>query len=96
LPRAAFPSRRASQRSLPIPGTWSIADGLRDIIIRKFNVAPEAVKDLGALGQSLIERLDTFIRSNPLLHWKIVQRGFWVHGVDNLRAYFASAELFTM
>jgi hypothetical protein len=25
-----------------------------------------------------------------------VQRGFWVHGVDNLRAYFASAELFTM
>lgn len=27
---------------------------------------------------------------------KVVQRGFWVHGVDNLRAYFASAELFTM
>jgi hypothetical protein len=58
--------------------------------------APEAAKDLGALDQSLIERLDTYIRGNRQLNWKLVQRGFWVHGMDNLRAYFASAELFTM
>ena len=78
------------------PGTWSIAEGLRDVVIRMFNVTPEAAKDLGALDQSLIERLDSFIRGNRQLNWKVVQRGFWVHGVDNLRAYFASAELFTM
>lgn len=30
------------------------------------------------------------------MNWKVVLRGFWVHGVDNLRAYFASAELFSM
>ncbi len=30
------------------------------------------------------------------LNWKVVQRGFWVHGVGDLRAYLASAELFTM
>ena len=40
--------------------------------------------------------MDAFIRNNPVLSWKVVQRGFWVHGVDNLRAYLASAELFTM
>jgi alpha-beta hydrolase superfamily lysophospholipase len=78
------------------PGTWSIADGFRDIIVRSFGIAPEAAKDLGALDQSLIDRLDAHVRGDRQLHWKIVQRGFWVHGVDTLRAYFASAELFTM
>lgn len=78
------------------PGTWSIADGFRDVVVRMFGIAAEAAKDLGALDQSLMERLDAYIRSNRQLRWKVVQRGFWVHGVDNLRAYLASAELFTM
>jgi dienelactone hydrolase len=78
------------------PGTWSIADGFREVIVRNFGVTHEAASDLGALEQSVIERLDAFIRGNRGLRWKIVQRGFWVHGVDNLRAYLASAELFTM
>ena len=30
------------------------------------------------------------------MRWSIVQRGFWVNGVDNLRGFFRSAELFTM
>ena len=78
------------------PGTWSIADGFRDVVVRMFGVAPDSARDLGALDQSLIDRLDTYIRGNRQLNWKIVQRGFWVHGVDNLRAYLASAELFTL
>jgi alpha-beta hydrolase superfamily lysophospholipase len=78
------------------PGTWSIADGFRDVIVPAFGLAPEEAKDLGALDEALIERLDAYIRADRKLNWKIVQRGFWVHGVDNLRAYFASAELFTM
>ena len=40
--------------------------------------------------------MDAFIRSNRQLNWKVVQRGFWVHRVNDLRAYLASAELFTM
>jgi len=78
------------------PATWSIADGFRQTIITKLNVPPEAVADLGALDQAIIDQMDAFIRGNRQLYWKVVQRGFWVHGVDNLRAYFASAELFTM
>lgn len=78
------------------PGTWSIADGLRKVIMRTFNLSPEAVADLSALDSQLLEKADDVIRSNPQLNWKIVKRGFWVHGVDNLRDYFASAELFTM
>ena len=30
------------------------------------------------------------------MRWSIVQRGFWVHGVDNLRDFLRAAELFTM
>jgi pimeloyl-ACP methyl ester carboxylesterase len=78
------------------PGTWSIADGFRDVIARLFNLPAEAVADLGALDQPILEKVETFIRGNRGLNWKVVQRGFWVHGVDTLRAFFASAELFTM
>jgi len=40
--------------------------------------------------------MGAFIRSHRPLNWKVVQRGFWVHDVNDLRAYLASAELFTM
>jgi alpha-beta hydrolase superfamily lysophospholipase len=78
------------------PGTWSIADGFRDIVVRKLGVPPEAAADLGALDQAVIDKMDAFIRGNRQLNWKVVQRGFWVHGVNDLRAYLASTELFTM
>lgn len=78
------------------PGTWSIADGFRKVVVDKFGVAPEAAADLGTLEQAVIERLDAVIRKDRTLYWKVVQRGFWVHGVDNLRAFFAAAEPFTM
>lgn len=78
------------------PGTWSIADGFRDVVMRTFNAPAETVSDLGTLDQSLMDKIEAVIRGNRQLNWKIVQRGFWVHGVDNLRAYFASSELFTM
>ncbi|EJJ28317.1 alpha/beta hydrolase family protein [Rhizobium sp. CF142] len=78
------------------PGTWSIADGFRRVIIQKFGVPAEAAADLTALDQTLLDTMDAFIRGNPVLNWKVVQRGFWVHGVDDLRGLLASAELFTM
>lgn len=78
------------------PGTWGIADGFRDLIVRRLGVPPEAAADLGTLDQAVIDRLDAIIRGNPELSWKVVRRGFWVHGVDDLRAYLASAERFTM
>jgi alpha-beta hydrolase superfamily lysophospholipase len=78
------------------PGTWSIADLFRDVIVRMLGITPETAANLGELEQSVIDRVDAFIRSDRELYWKVVQRGFWVHGVDNLRAYLASAELFTM
>lgn len=78
------------------PGTWGIADGFRDVIMRLFGLPAEAVADLGALDPAVLDKIEAVIRGNRALSWKVVQRGFWVHGVNTLRAFFASAELFTM
>ncbi len=94
-PRAASGEPRIAAL-IADPGTWSIADGFRSMIVHKLGVPPEAATDLGALNQAIIDKMDAFIRGNRQLYWKVVQRGFWVHGVSDLRAYLASAELFTM
>jgi len=78
------------------PGTWSIADGFRAAIMRLFGLSAGAAADLGALDEATLDKVEAFIRGNRQLRWKVVQRGFWVHGVGTLRAFFASAELFTM
>lgn len=78
------------------PGTWSIGDGFRSAIVHMLGVPYEETADLGALDQAIIDQMDALVRSNRHLNWKIVQRGFWVHGVSDLRAYLASAQLFTM
>ena len=44
------------------PGTWSIGDGFRDVVVHKFGVSPEAAADLGALDQAVIDKMDAFIR----------------------------------
>ena len=52
-----------------------------------------------AVGETLLAQahpLTVIATGDRELRWKVVQRGFWVHGVDNLRDYLASAELFTM
>ena len=94
-PRAASGEHRIAAL-VADPGTWSIADGFRTAIRRMFDLPPEAVRNLGALDQAILDRADAAIRKDRELSWKVVQRGFWVHGVDNLRDYLASAELFTM
>jgi len=78
------------------PGMWSVAEGFRDVAVHKFGVPPAAAADLGTLDQAVIDKMEAFIRANRQLYWKVVQRGFWVHGVKDLRAYLASTELFTM
>lgn len=94
-PRAASGESRLAAL-IADPGTWSIADGIRSMVIRQFGVPAEAARDLGSLDESVMERLDAFVRGDRKLRWKVVQRGYWVHGVEGLRDYLASAERFTM
>jgi hypothetical protein len=94
-PRAASGEHRLAAL-IADPGTWSIASGFRAAFKRMFNLSNEDASDLGKLDQSIIDKAEAFIRSNPSLNWKVVKRGYWVHGVDNFRDFLAAAELFTL
>jgi hypothetical protein len=94
-PRAASGEPRIAAL-IADPGTWSIADGFRRVIQHSFGLPAEAVADLGTMAQPLMDKVDAVVRGDAALRWKLVQRGFWVHGVTDLRGYLASAELFTM
>ena len=94
-PRAASGEPRIAAL-IADPATWSIAGGFRAAAIHVLGISPEAASNLGNLDDHAISRMEEFIRSRRDLHWKIKQRGFWVHGVKNLREYLRSAELFTM
>ncbi len=50
-------------------------------------VSPEALADLEHANPELFVPIEQMLRSpeaDPMLRWRIIQRLFWVHGVDNL------------
>jgi len=94
-PRAASVERRIAAL-IADPGTWSIADGFRHAFAAMFKLPPQAVADLGKLDESVMQRAEQMVRADRSMHWKVIQRGYWVHGVDNLRDYLASAELYAL
>jgi hypothetical protein len=56
----------------------------------------DATTDLARLDDADVAKLTAVIEGNRQLRWSFVQRGFWVHGVEDLRGYLASASLFTL
>lgn len=93
-PRAASGEHRLAA-CIADPGQWSIAGLFRPLAV-KLGASPAAAANLGELEPPVLDRLWQFVMANPVLAWKIVQRGFWVHGVDNLRDYLRAIEQFTM
>ena len=93
-PRAASGEPRLAA-CIADPGQWSIAGLFRPLAV-KLGASPETAANLGELEQPVIDRLWQFVVASPALKWKVVQRGFWVHGVDNLRDYLIQIERFTM
>ncbi|HEX2918089.1 MAG TPA: alpha/beta fold hydrolase [Edaphobacter sp.] len=94
-PRAASEEPRIAAL-IADPGTWSIAEGFRKAAVHLLGISQAAAADLSKLDDDSINRIDAFIRSDRNLNWKVVRRGFWVHGVGNLRDYLREAERFTM
>ena len=93
-PRAASAERRLAA---------CIADpGQRELIVQfrglaaKLGAVPESATRLSELDQPVLDRMMEFISANPRFNWKIVRRGYWVHGVDNLRDYLRDLERFTL
>jgi alpha-beta hydrolase superfamily lysophospholipase len=78
------------------PGVGSlVTDAYRTLAV-KLGASREAAADLGTLEQAVLDRLQAVVMADRRLRWNIEQRGFWVHGVDTLRDYLRSVELFTL
>ncbi len=93
-PRAASGEPRLAA-CIADPGLWGIADAFRGFAV-KLGATPQAAAKLSELDQSVLDRVTQVVTGDPMMRWKVVQRGYWVHGVDNLRDYLRSAEQFTM
>lgn len=77
------------------PGLWSIAEPV-PAFAASLGVPPEAVADLRAVPQEVIETMERAIASDRRLTWSFERRGFWVHGVSDLRGYLEAILPFTL
>jgi len=93
-PRAASGEHRLAA-CIADPGLWGIADAFRGIAV-KLGASAEEVKNLGTMDQAVIDRIWQIVTNDRKLRWSIVQRGFWVNGVADLRAFLQRSELFSM
>lgn len=93
-PRAASGEHRLAA-CIADPGQWSLAGLFRPLAV-KFGASEQGAANMGELEQPVLDRMEQFMLSTPSFKWKIMQRGFWVHGVDTLRDYLISIEQFTM
>lgn len=93
-PRAASGEHRLAA-CIADPGLWSIASGLRGYAV-KLGVSPEALVNIGEIDDGLLNRIWQIITNDRRLWWSIVQRGFWVNGVENFRDYLRCVEEFRM
>lgn len=75
-----------------------IADpGLRAVLtpesLSRFGAGVAGTATPGSLAEAGLEEL---LKANPGMRWKLVQRGFWVHGVKSLGEYAEAAMAMTL
>jgi alpha-beta hydrolase superfamily lysophospholipase len=70
------------------PGHWGPADSVRGFLAK---AAPGV-----EITSSALQHLQGQLEKNRRQRWQIIQRGFWVHDVDNLEGYLHAIEPFTM
>jgi len=93
-PRAASGEPRLAAL-IADPGLWSIVGRFRDVAVM-LGATPEEAADLGELDQAILDKMEYLVANDRRMRWNLRQRGYWVHGVDNLRDYLRCAEQFTM
>ncbi len=93
-PRAASGEQRLAA-CVADPGFLGIAPALRQMMIG-LGATPAGVADLRNVDQAVLDKVEAMLSADRRLHWTFVQRGYWVHGVDDLRAYLGSVEDYTL
>jgi pimeloyl-ACP methyl ester carboxylesterase len=70
------------------PGLMSLWEPMQKMF---GGLPPEALANPRAADPTLFEPYMTHINASPAMRWKVVQRAFWVHGIDSLADYLAIA-----
>lgn len=75
-----------------------VADpGLRSVMsptaLMRLGLTASQASNLSTVPQAVWDRV---MNSSPRMHWTIVQRGFWVHGVDNMQDFVTAALAMTL
>ena len=91
-PRAASGEHRLAA-CIADPGQWDMLKAMKGF----FSSLPkEALEDLPDIDPSLLEPIMDYIMSDASLRWSVVQRAFWVHGIDSLADYLRVARDFEL
>jgi pimeloyl-ACP methyl ester carboxylesterase len=92
--RAATGEHRLAACILDPPG-WSMFDGMAQLA-GHLGLSEQAAAALPEISDEDEATMTAAIEANPGLRWKVVQRGFWVNGVSDLRGWLASAATYTL
>lgn len=71
------------------PGQWDVGATAKAFAVG-MGAAPEAVDHPADIDQAVIDSMTSIIESIPRMRWAILQRGFWVNGVTDLRGFLAA------
>jgi len=93
-PRAASGEHRLAA-VVADPGQWSVAAGAR-ALGAAFGLPPEVLDDPLSMSAQDAEAIMSAVQADPALRWKLVSRGFWVHGVSDIRELFAALDEYTL
>ena len=91
-PRAASGEHRLAA-CIADPGLWDILEAAK----ARFTALPKDVREkFPNVDPEVLEPIVEHIQETPALRWAIVQRAFWVHGVDSLSEYLQLAEDYSL
>jgi alpha-beta hydrolase superfamily lysophospholipase len=93
-PRAASGEQRLAA-CIADPGLLGGADQLRQALLKQ-GASPAAVADLGHLDDAIVRGFEDMLKKDRHANWSIVQRAFWVHGVESVPEYFRCLQPYTL
>lgn len=91
-PRAASGEHRLAA-CIADPGQWDLLEAMKGFFT---SLPKEALEDLPEIDPSLLKPIEEHIMGDASLRWSIVQRAFWVHGIDSLADYLRIAKDFEL
>ena len=91
-PRAASSEHRLAA-CIADPGLWDLLEAAK----ARFSALPKDVLEkFPDVDPEVLEPIVEHIQETPALRWAIIQRGFWVQGVDSLSEYLKLAEDYSL